>query len=56
MIDPGVIIIGGGVGNIPELYTKGIEEAKKNTFNTCFDTHIVAPKLGDSAGYLAPPF
>jgi fructokinase len=56
MIDPGVIVIGGGVGNIPELYTKGIEEVKKYTFNTRFDTHIVAPKLGDSAGVFGAAF
>lgn len=56
MLDPGVIIIGGGVGNIPELYTKGVEEVKKYTFNTNFDTHIVAPKLGDSAGVFGAAF
>jgi len=50
MIDPDVIVIGGGVGNIDLLYTEGINEIKKSIFNHRLDTHIVKPKLGDSAG------
>lgn len=50
LLDPEVIVIGGGVGNIEELYTEGVEQAKKYTFNNRFDTKIVPPKLGDSAG------
>jgi len=50
MIDPDVIIIGGGVGNVDLLYTEGIKEVKKHIFNHRLDTHIVKPKLGDSAG------
>jgi fructokinase len=56
MIDPAVVVIGGGVGNIPELYTKGVEEVNGYTFNTRFNTHIVAPKLGDSAGVFGAAF
>lgn len=50
MIDPDVIIIGGGVGNIDLLYEEGIKHVKKYIFNHRLDTHIVKPKLGDSAG------
>ncbi len=50
ILDPEVIVIGGGVGNISSIYTEGVERAKEYTFNTRFDTHIIAPKLGDSAG------
>jgi len=50
MIDPDVIVVGGGVGNVDLLYTEGINEVKKNIFNHRLDTHIVKPKLGDSAG------
>lgn len=51
IIDPDVIVIGGGVGNIPEVYTAGVEEARKFTFNNgVLDTPIVKPLLGDSAG------
>lgn len=51
IIDPDVIVIGGGVGNIDELYTEGIESVRKYTFNNgVLETPIVKPLLGDSAG------
>ena len=50
IIDPDVIVIGGGVGNIDLLYTRGVEEVKKHVFNPRLDTIFLKPKLGDSAG------
>ena len=50
LLDPDVIVIGGGIGNIDLLYDEGIKEVKKHIFNHRLDTHIVKPKLGDSAG------
>ncbi|UII30804.1 ROK family protein [Fulvivirga ulvae] len=50
ILDPDVIVLGGGVGNIGILYTEGVKEAEKYTFNTGLKTPIVKPKLGDSAG------
>ena len=51
LLDPDVIVIGGGVGNIDLLYTEGKERLKKYIFNNgCVDTPILKPKLGDSAG------
>jgi fructokinase len=51
IIDPDVIVIGGGVGNIDEIYTEGVESVRKYTFNNgVLDTPIVKPMLGDSAG------
>jgi predicted NBD/HSP70 family sugar kinase len=50
IIDPDVIVLGGGVGNIDELYTLGYEAIKKYVFNNRLDTLILKPKLGDSAG------
>ena len=51
VLDPQVIVIGGGVGNIDLLYTEGIERIKKYIFNSGeVLTPIVNPKLGDSAG------
>jgi len=61
IIDPDVIVIGGGVGNIPEIYTDGVESVRKFAFNNgVLDTPIVKPMLGDSAGvfgaaYLVAP-
>lgn len=50
IIDPDVIIIGGGVGNTDRLYTDGVQEALKHLFNLRIDTIFLKPKLGDSAG------
>ncbi len=50
IIDPDVIVIGGGVGNIDLLYTEGREEVKKHIFNKRLDTLFLKPALGDSAG------
>ncbi len=50
-LDPDAIVLGGGVGNIPELYTEGVERAKKYIFNErVITTPFLKPKLGDSAG------
>jgi fructokinase len=50
IIDPDVIVIGGGVGNIDELYNEGVQSLGKFIFNHRVDTPIVKPLLGDSAG------
>ena len=49
IIDPEVIVLGGGLSNINELYTEGYNELKKYVFNPTFSTPILKPKLGDSA-------
>ena len=56
IIDPDVIVIGGGVGNIDMLYDRGIDSVKKYVFNTRLDTPIVQPLLGDSAGVFGAAF
>ncbi len=56
IIDPDAIVIGGGVGNIDEIYTNGIEEVKKHVFNHRLDTQFFKPKLGDSAGVFGAAF
>jgi fructokinase len=51
VIDPGLIVIGGGVGNVDLLYTAGYERIRKYIFNKgVVTTPILKPKLGDSAG------
>lgn len=51
VIDPDLIVIGGGVGNIDVLYTEGYERIKKYVFNNGkLTTPIIKPALGDSAG------
>ena len=50
IIDPDVVVIGGGVGNIDLLYTEGVKEVAKHIFNNKLETLFLRPKLGDSAG------
>lgn len=50
VIDPDVVILGGGLGNIDELYTKGVPQVVDHLFNPRMDTLFLRPKLGDSAG------
>lgn len=50
ILDPDVIVVGGGVGNIDEIYTEGRTAIGKYIFNHRVDTPIVKPMLGDSAG------
>jgi fructokinase len=51
VIDPDLIVIGGGVGNMDLLYTEGYEKIKKYVFNSGrLSTPICKPVLGDSAG------
>lgn len=56
ILDPDVIVLGGGVGNIEELYTRGAAEVEKHIFNPRMDTKIIRPKLGDSAGVFGAAF
>ena len=56
IVDPDVIVIGGGVGNIDLLYDRGIDSVKKFVFNNGLDTPIVKPSLGDSAGVFGAAF
>ena len=49
-LDPDVIVVGGGVGNIDSVYTEGLESLKQFIFNNRLDVPILKPQLGDSAG------
>ena len=50
MLDPDVIVVGGGVGNIDALYSKGLDSLKRHIFNNRLDVPVLKPSLGDSAG------
>jgi len=51
VVDPEVVVIGGGLGNIDELYTLGVNRLKDHIFNSKkVETLFLKPKLGDSAG------
>jgi fructokinase len=50
LLDPDVIVVGGGVGNLDEIYTCGREALGQFIFNNRVETPLLKPCLGDSAG------
>ncbi|HAH08172.1 MAG TPA: N-acetylglucosamine kinase [Elusimicrobia bacterium] len=52
VLDPDIVVLGGGVSNIDLLYTEGVREAGRRVFNDRLETPIVKHRLGDSAGVL----
>ena len=50
ILDPDVIILGGGVSNIDFLYDEGKNSIYKKVFSDIVDTPITKNELGDSAG------
>ncbi|ERM84631.1 hypothetical protein P872_24760 [Rhodonellum psychrophilum GCM71 = DSM 17998] len=50
IVDPDVIVMGGGVSNIDSLYTETYGILKEMIFNHEFETPLVKAQLGDSAG------
>ena len=50
ILDPHVIVLGGGVSNVDALYGRGVEEMSRWVFNDRLDTRVVRNELGDSAG------
>lgn len=51
IIDPDAIVIGGGVGNIDDLYNAETRDCiRRHVFNQELRTRILRPHLGDSAG------
>lgn len=50
IIDPDLIILGGGVGNVPQLKKYAHQAIAPYVFQSDFDAKIVSPVLGDSAG------
>lgn len=50
ILDPHVVVLGGGVSNINELYTRGVDAMGPWVFNDQVHTRVVRNELGDSAG------
>lgn len=50
VLDPDVVVLGGGLGQIDELYTYAVPRVKDYLFNKRMDTKFLRPTLGDSAG------
>lgn len=49
-LDPDIIVVGGGVGNIDEIYTEGVHSLNHFIFNNYCNVPVIRPDLGDSAG------
>ena len=49
-LDPDVIVMGGGMSNLPELYAELPDRLAARTFSPCFYTPIVRAVHGDSSG------
>jgi fructokinase len=52
VLDPDVVVIGGGVSNLDVLYAKGPAALERWTFTDALATRLVKHALGDSAGVL----
>jgi fructokinase len=50
ILDPDAVVLGGGLSNIDELYTVGIERVRRYAFHDNLATPILKNRLGDSAG------
>jgi fructokinase len=50
LLDPDAVVIGGGLSNIDELYSIGIERVRKYAFHDYLKTPVLKNRLGDSAG------
>jgi fructokinase len=52
ILDPDVVVLGGGLSNLEALYTRGRDAVARYVFNDELRTPIVRNRLGDSAGVI----
>jgi fructokinase len=52
VLDPDIIVVGGGVSKFDALYTEGVAQVAKFIFSDSLETPIVKNQLGDSAGVI----
>ena len=52
ILDPEIIVMGGGLSNHGPLYTEVRKQIQKHTFSDTFMTSFVKNRLGDSAGVI----
>jgi fructokinase len=56
ILDPDVVVLGGGLSNEQSLYKEGVDEVYARIFNDVPTTPIVKNMLGDSAGVIGAAF
>jgi fructokinase len=52
VLDPDIVVLGGGLSNVDELYTRGVGQVARRVFSDSLETPIVRHALGDSAGVI----
>ena len=52
ILDPDIVVLGGGVSNFQAIYIEGVEQVRNRVFSDSLETPIVKHQLGDSAGVI----
>ncbi len=52
VLDPDIVVLGGGLSHVDNLYSRGVAEVEKRVFSDALSTPIVRNQLGDSAGVI----
>jgi fructokinase len=52
VLDPDLVVLGGGVSNFDALYTEGVAEVARQVFTDNLETPILKHHLGDSGGVI----
>ena len=52
VLDPDIVVLGGGVSKFDALYTEGVAQVAEFVFSDSLETPIVKNQLGDSAGVI----
>ncbi len=52
VLDPDVIVVGGGVSNYEPIYTRGVERVAEHIVSDSLETPILKHEIGDSAGVI----
>jgi len=50
ILDPDVIVLGGGLSHVEELYTEGVERVRRYIFHPHWTGRLVASRWGDASG------
>jgi fructokinase len=56
ILDPDVVVLGGGFSKFKDIYTKGVKEVERQVFSDSLETPILQHQIGDSAGVLGAAY
>ena len=52
VLDPDIVVLGGGVSKFDAIYTEGVKQVEIQVFSDTLETPIVKHEIGDSAGVI----